>query len=56
MKKPKYLYDYIVFGLVTAMFIVLIFGCRSTKMVQTKYGIVHKYQIEEIEKVRRNNQ
>ena len=39
----------IILALVTA-------GCSSTKMIQSKYGFVHKYQIEEIERVKRYNQ
>jgi len=34
------------------IFALLMIGCNSTKMIQTPYGKVYKYQIKEIERVR----
>ena len=54
MKKEHNLSEYIPLGLlvIVCLILLLIFGCNSSKMIQSPYGKVYKFQIEEIERVR----
>ena len=59
MKKLKEFIVYwktiLILAWIITSILIIVFGCNSTKMINSPYGKVHKYQIKEIERVKSEN-